>query len=234
MHKNSRYYLFLPAITLSLLVVTSCASAQGGQTTSIDWVDFIRFHGITYIRSSDQTLKNASLGAQVDTIQFKLEGNVQDPNYQMKDGDAAFLDSGTAVYAVKGYKSTFRLAVHGKNGPILYEVDTNPAAKKGADLLDIDGKVQSISVNSEQDGTTELGTIKDVQQVETLVRMILAAPVDQTQGPQGSKRYFLAFHLLDGTTVLRAYWLDSNELSRGIHLPKDFSVTIGRVVNKGL
>ena len=56
---------------------------------------------------------------------------------------------------------------------ILYEADTNPYAKKGADLLDISGKVEYIGVNSAIDGTTELASIRDEGQVSQLVDMIL-------------------------------------------------------------
>ena len=54
---------------------------------------------------------------------------------QAKDGDAAFLDIGTRVYTVKGYLPTFRLAAYLDGVLQLYEADTNPCARTGADLL---------------------------------------------------------------------------------------------------
>jgi hypothetical protein len=57
-----------------------------------------------------------------------------------------------------------------------------------------------IGIASEQDGVAELGALKDAKQVAVLVIMVLLAPVDQNrQG--GNRRYFIAFHLADGTVV---------------------------------
>ncbi len=105
-------------------------------------------------------------------------------------------------------------------------------AKIGADLLDIGGKVNYIGVNSNQDGTTELAAIKNPKQVAQLVAMVLSAPVDQTRVSQGGPQYFLAFHLKDGTVVIRAYWLNSGELARGILLPKAFGSVVAHALSR--
>ena len=231
----------IPDIPLTLLIVllplsglVSCASLANGPFSSnnqhvvIDWVDFIRFGGITYVAASPKPgrpLAGSDLGPVFATVTFKLDGNVQDPGYQSKDGDAAFLDAGTKVYTVKGYRSTFRLAASENHALTLYEADTNPRARKGADLLDIGGKVQYIGIASEQDGVTELGAIKDPKQVNMLVTLVLEAPVDQNH-QVGNKQYFITFHLVDATVVTRAYWLDTGVLARGILLPKAFGLAI--------
>ncbi|HZU68203.1 MAG TPA: hypothetical protein VFA09_13080 [Ktedonobacteraceae bacterium] len=223
---------------LSPLVLVACAAlpssnSQNVQTrVQIDWVDFIKFGGITYEAASPgRPLVAKDLGPVFATIRFKLDGNVQAPNYQSKDGDAAFLNPGTKVYTVKGYKPTFRLAAYEDGELQLYESDTNPHAKVGADLLDISGKVLYIGINSPQDGRTELGSVKDSKQVEELVAMVLNAPVNQNYRSQGSSQYFIDFHLQDGTSVIRAYWPDSGELSRGILLPPAFGATIKQALN---
>jgi hypothetical protein len=227
---------FAPVLVPSL-VLAACASlsSSNGQSSSdsqhvqIDWVDFIRFGGITYTTppvSSGYALSARDLGPVFAVISFKLYGNVQNLGYQSKDGDAAFLDAGTKVYTVKDYKPAFRLAAY-QNGEIqLYESDTNPHAKVGADLLDIGGKVLYIGINNDQDGKTELAAIKDSKQVSALVDMVLKAPVNQNYQSQGNERYFIDFHLKDGTSVIRAYWPDSGELSRGILLPSAFGIAI--------
>jgi len=90
--------------------------------------------------------------------------------------------------------------------------------------------VNYIGVNSNQDGTTELAAIKNPKQVAQLVAMVLSAPVDQTRVGQGGPQYFLAFHLKDGTVVIRAYWLNSGELTRGILLPKAFGSVVAQAL----
>lgn len=203
---------------------------------NIDWVNFIKFGGITYIGDLNQgrALKESDLGPEFAKVKFKLSGNVSDPGYHAQDGDAAYLNPGTPVYTVKGYKPTFRLAARDSdsNRLVLFEADTNPNAKQGADLLDIAGKVQYIGVNSEQDGKTELAAIKDPKQVTALVDIVLEAPVDQNRPPQNEPQYFIAFHLEDGTTVTRQYGLHSGELSRGILLPKAFEVAVEQALQK--
>ena len=99
---------------------------------------------------------------------------------------------------------------------MFFEADVNPAARTGADLLDIRGRVRSIGINSPEDGRTELASIDDPEMVERLVEIVLSAPVDQSRGDHAGERYFIDFHLEDGTTVNRSYWLESGELSRGI------------------
>ncbi len=227
---------------LTLIGLVSCGSQTGGQgsstsgqNVSIDWVNFIRFNGITYLATSmhpQDGLSASRLGPVFDTVKFKLDGNVHDPNYRAKDGDSAFLEAGTQVFTVKGYKPTFRLAAHFAGHIQLYEVDTNPQAHTGADLLDIGGKVLFIGINSEQDGLTQLGAIKDSREVASLVNMILASPVNANRVGQGALRYFVDFHLLDGTSVIRAYWPDSGILQRGIVLPKAFADAVQQAVVK--
>jgi hypothetical protein len=225
-------------VLLSVIWLVGCGSQTGGQGPSsggqnvvIDWVNFIRFHGITYLTTPD-ALPASQLGSVFDTVQFKLDGNVHDPNYHAKDGDAAFLEAGTAVYTVKGYKSAFRLAAHFAGHIQLYEVDTNPQARTGADLLDIGGKVLFIGINSEQDGLTQLGAIKDSREVTLLVNMLLASPVDANRAGSGALRYFVDFHLLDSTSVIRAYWPDSGIMQHGIVLPKAFAQAVQQAVVK--
>jgi hypothetical protein len=62
--------------------------------------------------------------------------------------------------------------------------------------------------------------------------MVLDAPVDQRphERPVEEERYFIAFHLTDGTAVIRSYWLNTGELAHGIRLPHGFTQEIKRAV----
>ncbi len=213
-----------------ILAAIGCGSGSSESFTAILWVDFVRFGGITYIQlhvDREPPLEEGDLGPEFARVTFKYEGNVSDPvrTKNGRDGDAGYLDPGTPVFAVKGYKAQFLLAARSSGALVLYVADTNPSARTGADLLDIGGKVRYVGVNSPVDGS-ELAAIRDPSQVETLVDMVLVAPVDQTRRDQDSPRYFIAFHLDDGTTLVRAYWLGSGELSRGIMLPREFRTAI--------
>lgn len=208
-------------------------TSPGGQGMLIDWVDFVQFGRITYQAVSARPVRALSahdLGPVFATVHFQLNGHVHTANYRSKDGDAAYLAPGTPMYMVKGYSPAFRLAAYEHGSLTLYEADTNPRARRGADLLDIGGKVTSIGVNSAQDGVTELGAIKGKTQVATLVTMVLQAPVDQSRSGQGEIRYFIAFHLLDGTAVLRAFWPQAGVMQRGLLLPPAFADAIQQAV----
>ncbi len=225
-----------------LLILAACAPApvapgtepaegdpQKCRTTIIDWVNFIKLDGITYLaeryRGGRETV-DEDLGPEFAKVTFKLAANVCDSGYKSKHGDAAFLEPGTPVYTVKGYKPEFLLAARLDGRLIRYAADTNPSAKIGADLLDIGGKVRYIGVNSETDGTTELASITDPEKIESLVGMVLDAPVDQDRRDHDGPLFFIAFHLDDGTTVTRGYWTDSGELHRGILLPQGFRMAV--------
>ena len=205
-------------------------------------IDYISFGGITYLTlriEKEPPLQEENLGLEFGQVAFKSAGNVSGPSSEGivssapsngksgKDGDAAFLEVGTPVYIVKGYKPEFMLAARRNVELVLYLSDTNPNAETGSDLMDLEGKVMYIGVNSSFDGTTELAAIKDQSQVDSLVRMVLDAPVDQNiRNESDSDLYFLAFHLKDGITVTRGYRLQSNLLDRGIKLPREFRTAI--------
>ena len=218
----------LAAVTaLALLAALALAPACTSGVTTVDWVDFIQFDEIRYFRASPPVaIDDSYLGTQFAQVKFNVSDNVTDPYYRSEDGDAAFLDVGTPVYEVRGYSPNFRLAASFDGQLILYEADSNPSATVGADLLDIEGKVTSIAINSETDGTTELAAIDDPDQVAALVALVLAAPVDQRPRDHDGPRYFVAFQLIDGTRVANAYWLDSGELHRGIMLSPEFASAV--------
>jgi hypothetical protein len=205
---------------------SGCPRSVAGGGSLIDWVNFVRLNGIEYVAppSISSSLQPNQLGPVVATVHCRMDGSVLDPGYRPKDGDAGFLNPGTPLYAVNAYKPSFRLAARQDGRLTLFEADSNPAARVGGDLLDISEKVQYIGINSEQDGITELAAIKNG--VDVLVGMVLQAPVNQQLTDHSGARYFVAFHLKDGTTVVRAYWPVTGELSRGIVLPQQFRQAI--------
>jgi hypothetical protein len=200
---------------------------------AIDWVPFARFNGIDYVESSPsggRALQPRDLGPVFATVRFTLDGNVQTPSYHAQNGDAAFLAAGTPVYTVHGYKPTFRLAAYEFGRLALFEADANPRARRGADLLDLAGKVRFIGINSPQDGTTQIAAITSRAQVATLVAQVLNAPVVSGLSNPSGRQYFIAFHLRDGTAVTRLYWATSGELAPGIHVPQPFQRAITEAV----
>jgi hypothetical protein len=225
MKKLTIIIILVMLLAATIIPQTGCGG-KGEVIYNIDWVDFIKFNNITYLRTIQSLPYSEEKLEYFGEIQFRVEGNVSTPDYQIKDGDAAYLDKGTRIYSINGYSPNFRLVAKVGTELYLFEADTNPNARTGVDLLDIRGKVEYIGINSPVDGKTELNSIIEQDLVSRLVEMILEAPVDQTIRLSGNKQVFLEFHLKDNTSVNRSFWSDTGELHRGILLPDEFRETI--------
>jgi hypothetical protein len=191
-----------------------------------DYVNFVKLNGITY--SADRpvvgrTLGDGDLGPVHARVRCSLRDKMDPKRREPQDGDAAYLEAGTPLYQVRGYRPSFRLAARQDGRLVIFEADTNPRARVGRDLLDLDGKVRRISINSRADGTTELEVINNPEQVAGMIRMLLAGPVDQRIEPTAEQPMrLLAFHLLDGTATVRAYNPAGRRVQRGILVPQRF------------
>jgi hypothetical protein len=216
--------LTLAVLVPGLLGLGACA----GQGTIIDWVDFVQWKGITYLAASGPAPAQAvepALGPQVATTKRKLAGNETDPSYKLQEGDAAFLEAGTPIYGVTGYRPAFRIGVKKAGGIVIYEADTNPTAKTGADLVDLDGKVDYMTIGDSNG--RELAAIRDPAVVAHLVGLILQAAVDQSvQPPAAGPQYFVTVHFHDGTQTVRAFWPSTGQLQRGILAGPEFAHAI--------
>jgi hypothetical protein len=99
---------------------TAC-QLPGSCTAQIDWVNFVQVGDTQYVADPDlQEVADTDLGPAFAEVKFKVDGNVCDPSYRPKDGDAAFLDKGTAIYLVRGYPAGDRLAARFNGKLVLY------------------------------------------------------------------------------------------------------------------
>ncbi len=218
-----------------LVVVAFLYPARAGATS---WAfDFVRFHGITYADRQNgvgRPLTRADLGPVFDTVRFRILGTPCEYNpvaseCQGTEGVALSLPVGTPVYAVKGYQPAFRLAAYRNGALVLFEAVTNPAARRGGQLLDIAGKARSIAIQSSADPRTVLATIRNRREVTRLTMLIVRAPVNP-RPPSGDHYLVLNFHLRDGTATEQFYSRVSGVLGDGITLPKAFGAAITRAL----
>ncbi|WKA50848.1 hypothetical protein QWY22_18435 [Planococcus liqunii] len=87
---------------LILLVMAGMALAACQSNTVIDWVDFIQFDGKHYTAADTAVLSEKNgVGRKLGEVSFKVADNINNPSYQVKNGDAAFWEKGTALYEVK-------------------------------------------------------------------------------------------------------------------------------------
>jgi hypothetical protein len=117
-------------VAMALLLVSACqlpGSAQGCSNVQIDWVDFIQLGATQYVagREAPATIPESDLGPVLARVKFKVAGNVCDPGYKPKDGDAAFLEPGTPIYQVNGEPASKVVAAR-RNGQIIGYVAQAP------------------------------------------------------------------------------------------------------------
>ncbi len=116
-----------PKLMVALAVLLTAACQVPGTPTTcnaqIDWVNFIQVGSMQYVagQQSPTPLQESDLGAVYAHVKFKVSGNVCDPNYRLKDGDAAFLDGGTPVYQINGEPAIERLAARFDGRILVYE-----------------------------------------------------------------------------------------------------------------
>jgi hypothetical protein len=226
---------------MRLLLAASLLLVSCFPTTHIDYIDFVKANGITYVGVNyfgggpgvGRAPVEADLGPEHFRVKQMLSDGSKGPEYRTVDGDSAFVPAGEPVYSLKGYATTFRLAARREGKLVLYEADSNPAAKTGRDLLDIEGKVVGIALVSGKDGRTILGRITERSRIDDLVRLVLSAPVDQDPPqPSSSPRtplpmpttplerpdygFYVAFQLVDGSATQRHYDIANGVLHRGI------------------
>ena len=192
---------------------------------TISWIHSLQFSGIFYKArwtvfrpesiSRENDLTEEDLGPDLYRIAFRGDGYVG-LHYCYQDGDATYLNPGTAVYEVKGYSQEFRLATLGDGEVTLFEAHTNPQAKIGEDLLDIRDKVTAINIYSREDKGTVLATIDEERDVKSFVEMVLESLVDQGNRHREGESYSIEFRLADDTLVRRLFWPESGELWLGI------------------
>ncbi|HEV2034526.1 MAG TPA: hypothetical protein VGU71_10070 [Candidatus Dormibacteraeota bacterium] len=113
------------AVVIVALFVASACQLPGSHPTCnamIDWVNFVEVGSTQYVAGpgSSVTLKEGDLGPVYAHVKFKVSGNVCDPSYRPKDGDAAFLDTGTPIYQVAGQPTGEQLAARFNGSIVVY------------------------------------------------------------------------------------------------------------------
>ena len=94
---------FTSLFIVLMIIMTGCRTSPFGQHIIIDWVDFVKWNGKTYDGVYSGVLADISyLGDKLGEVKFKVADNVSDPEYKIRNGDAAFHEKGTEIYKIKG------------------------------------------------------------------------------------------------------------------------------------
>jgi hypothetical protein len=91
-----------------------------------DYVNFVKLNGITYTADRPavgRMLGEGDLGPVHATVRCSLREKMDPTRSDPLDGDAAYLDAGSPLYRVRGYRPIFRLAARQDGRLVLFEAD---------------------------------------------------------------------------------------------------------------
>jgi hypothetical protein len=112
-------------VVLGVLLLTAACRLPGSSSAchaQIDWVNFIQVGSTQFVAGpqSPTVLQESDLGPVYAHVKYKVSGNVCDPSYRPKDGDAAILDPGAPIYQVKGQSPAVELAARFAGRIVVY------------------------------------------------------------------------------------------------------------------
>lgn len=219
---------------------TTALLGEGERTAPLRWTDnlaehnvsikrisgtagyvMLRFDGITYDYASGSTppggnLDDEDLGPKL--AELNLEGNEQSTS---STTPTSAIPNVVPIYAIKGYDTSFRLAARMDDGLIMFEVLYNPKANEASDVLDIGGKVSSISIahwGGPIAGGRRVGGIEDPEKVQRALQGLMDAPLKSTgpdyYGTKNPNHFSIYFELEDGGVVAQNYRMDTGRLSK--------------------
>jgi hypothetical protein len=206
-----------------------CPPANADGNASIDYVPFVRVGGLSFQKtfSPDVTVRPSRLGATVMTVRCTISEVVSNPDFESRDGDAAYLPIGTELRAVSGYRRDFRLAAKEDGAWRVYEVMDVPGAATGADQLDLAGKVVTVHLVEGDRGEDIVATVADPVRVTALVQAVLSSPVfperELEERLGDDSPVFVRFELVDGTAVQRAWHVRAGVLWPRIEAPPELA-----------
>lgn len=81
----------------------------------IDWIDVVKLKNQKFETNYPrQEVSATEIDQKIGDIQFTLSGQVSNPNYQMRNGDATFLPEGTEIFSMKNDKDSVAALFDGK------------------------------------------------------------------------------------------------------------------------
>ncbi len=231
--RSYKYGAKLVFVFLISIMLTSCSIENDGKMSSsgatdssstsspcvtgiIDWADFLMINDVMYSlndsRSDATPIEPELMGDKVGEVKFTMSEQACS-DHVVQNGDAAFLPVGTSVYELKGYRTQFRVVAKGK----MYQVNDNPKAETMGDLMDIDSKVEKISLESGNDGSiigdfTEEATSEFVNELLPLSYVGFDEVYKKAKHDYG---IFLRVYLQDGTSMRMVYYPKANAFSAG-------------------
>ncbi|WP_045524609.1 hypothetical protein [Neobacillus niacini] len=211
--------------------LSSCNQIIGCPDGAIEWVDLLKINDVTYQHqfeeASDEPLSTQiEKGEPVGKVTYKMADNACS-DHKMRNGDAAYLEKGTTVYAVRGYPSSFMVVANDK----VYVADQKKDAKTIGDIYPIKDLVKDIHVESTDDGR-RIHTFSPEAKEKFLNEWLLLAVTDHMEMYKEKafegNRIFLGIELKNGISFRELYWSDTNAFHRGAYGNKKIQEVINQ------
>lgn len=183
-----------------LLLLAGCTSgttcAEASCVAGIQLDD--RFYA-----STGQKADRSTLGRKIATVVDYARCSVGCDGDAPPDpgpGEALGGSIGAEVYAVHGYRTSFRVATLERGKAALHENHGGPRDRVGRDMLDLAGKVERIT--SQQTGNRATGkqlAITDPRRIAWIIGAIDSSPIGEPK--EFYEHFYVTFHLRDGTAT---------------------------------
>ncbi|WP_339311131.1 hypothetical protein [Paenibacillus sp. FSL M7-0896] len=165
-----------------------------------NYASILQWDGVMYYDDTGPDPAPLGKGKEIGKITYS-KSEQECPRAGLQDGDATTLKTGTPLYEVEGYKTSARLWA----GDRLYEARNNPDANTLNDLLDIEGKIQTVRFVSGNDGSylmdfTPEANAVFIREFPKLEYLPFEQLYKQTKGWVGDK-YWLEIEMTDGSSI---------------------------------
>lgn len=201
--------------------------------TACEHTDVLKLDGVTYARrdwnDDKRYLEREWVGPTIATVSFQ-DTTATGCRDDLPDGIASEIPRGAKVQELKGYATSFRVAVRLRDGHrYLYEAIWSETATTGADLLDIRRRVTEIryadlTVCDDPNAICDLPelVVSNSRRINAIVDLVLSAPVDQSESGLvaiSQLGHSFKFYLKDGSTVYLWTDAESGLTPSGLRLP---------------
>ncbi|MGG4495859.1 hypothetical protein [Brevibacillus reuszeri] len=179
-----------------------------------EYGDELRLNDIRYLQNPKADNKGLEKGKKIGEVMFKVNGNVC-LRYNIKNGDATWVEIGTPIYQVQGYAETYRLYADGR----IYEAIDSPNAKKLGDIFDVAGKVKKVTLEYYKDNANtsnyDIYSADFSEQDSKLFadNFLMLEYVKKNEIAERNE-YVIRFLLQDNTSFHVLYWPEQNVFFR--------------------
>jgi hypothetical protein len=200
--------------------LTSCNLSFGCPDAEIEWVDLLMIDDVKYqhpftVSPNEPLNPLVEKGEPLGDIEFKMADKACS-DHKMKNGDAAYIEEGTMVYAIKGYPSSLMVMANEK----VYVADENADAKTIGDLYQIKNLVKNIHLESKEDGsrihTFTPAAMEKFLEVWLKLELVDSEKMARKNTFEG-ERIFLEIELNNRVSFRQLYWSDTNAFNLGAY-----------------